>query len=323
MNNKEIYQQTVGFSIRRLLWDIAAFLILAVLAGAGYLLAEKLMNKGLIGLGIGAAVGIVALAIFLRYVSYTYKAGQIAMMTRAVAEGALPEDVIGEGKKVVKERFATVAAFFAVTRIISGIFSQLGNTITSVGEKLGGDNGKTVGSAISIIIQVIIAYLCDCCLGWVFYRKDVKATRATCEGAVLFFKHGKTLAKNMGRVFGMGLASLAVIGGAFTGVFYLIASRFPAVFTRLSTEVAEAAVRLEATIPGYVTEPNNLMWICAGIAGLILWCILHSAFVRPFVLVGVLRNYIESGIREVPSEASFAMLDGKSAKFKKLHAELA
>ena len=121
----------------------------------------------------------------------------------------------------------------------------------------------------------------------------------------------------------MGLASLVVIGGAFTGVFYLIASRFPALFARLGAEVAEAAVRMETTIPAAVTEPNTLMWICAGIAGLILWGIVHDAFVRPFVLVGVLRNYIESGINEVPSEASFALLDGKSAKFKKLHAELA
>nr|AHF24371.1 hypothetical protein [uncultured bacterium Contig575] len=323
MNNKDIYRRTLSFSIRRLLWDVAAFLILAALAGAGYLLAEKLTNRGLIGLGIGALAGIIAVAIFLRYISYTYKAGQIAMMTRAVAEGTLPEDVIGEGKKVVKERFATVAAFFAVTRIISGIFNQLGNGIISVGEKLGGDSGKTVGNAISIILQVIISYLSDCCLGWVFYRRNVKAARATCEGAVLFFKHGKTLARNMGRVFGMGLASLVAIGGAFTGVFYLIASRFPALFARLGAEVAEAAVRLEQTIPAYVTEPNGLMWICAALAGVILWAILHTAFVRPFVLVGVLRNYIESGIQEIPSEASFALLDSKSAKFKKLHANLA
>jgi len=41
----------VGFSIRRLLWDIAALVIRAALAGAGYLLAKKLTNKGLIGLG--------------------------------------------------------------------------------------------------------------------------------------------------------------------------------------------------------------------------------------------------------------------------------
>ncbi len=323
MTNKEIYQKTIGFSIRRLLWDIFAFLILAVLAGAGFLLAERLNDKGLIGLGIGALLGIIAISIFLRYVSYTYKAGQIAMMTRAVSEDSLPEDVIGEGKKVVKERFATVAAFFAVTRIISGIFSQLGKGIVSIGEKLGGENGKTIGSAISIIVEVVIAYLCDCCLGWVFYRKDEKPARATCEGAVLFFKHGKTLGRNMGRVFGIGLASLLLIGGAFTGVFYLIASRFPVLFEQLAAEVAEAAVRLETTIPAYVTEPNNLMWICAGIAGVILWSIIHTAFIRPFVLVGVLRNYIASGMQDVPSEDSFALLDSKSDKFRKLHAELA
>lgn len=323
MNNREIYQRTVGFSIRRLLWDIAAFLILAALAGAGYLLAEKLMNRGLVGLGIGALAGIVGLAIFLRYVSYTYKAGQIAMMTQAVAQGTLPDDVIGEGKRVVKERFVTVAAFFAVTRIISGIFSQLGRGITAIGEKLGGDSGKTVGSAISIIIEVVVAYLSDCCLGWVFYRREVNAARATCEGAVLFFRHGKTLAKNMGRVFGMGLASLVVIGGIFTSIFYLIASRFSNLFTQLAVEIAEASVRLEISVPAYVTEPGTLMWICAGLSGIILWSIIHTAFVRPYVLVGVLRNYIQSGIDEVPSEASFALLDSKSSKFKKLHAQLA
>ena len=52
--------------------------------------------------------------------------------------------------------------------------------------------------------QVVVAYLCDCCLGWVFYRKAQGAAKATCEGAVLFFRHGKTLARNLGRVFGMG-----------------------------------------------------------------------------------------------------------------------
>ena len=323
MNNKEIYRKTVGFSIRRMLWDMLAFLILAALGGAGYALSEKMANKGLVGLGIGILVGIIAVAIFLRYISYIYKAGQIAMMTKAVSDGSLPQDVIGEGKKAVKERFVTVAVFFTVTRIIGGIFRQLGKGIVSIGEKLGGDTGKTIGSAISIAVEVVIAYLSDCCLGWVFYRKEVKAAKATCEGAVLFFRHGKTLAKNMGRVFGMGHASLALIGGAFTGVFYLIASGFPTLFSRLAAEVAEAAARAESTISASMTDPNTLMWICAGLAGVILWSIIHSAFIRPFVLVGVLRNYIESGIQDVPSEDSFAVLDGKSAKFKKLHSELA
>ena len=65
------------------------------------------------------------------------------------------------------------------------------------------------------------------------------------------------------------------------------------------------------------------MWVAAAVAAVILWDIVHSAFVRPFVLVGVLRNYIRSGMEDVPSESAFAALDSKSAKFKKLHESLA
>ena len=47
--------------------------------------------------------------------------------------------------------------------------------------------------------------------------------------------------------------------------------------------------------------------------------LLHSAFVKPFVLTGVLRNFINSGINDVPTEASMSFLDSKSDKFRKLH----
>ncbi len=322
MTNREIYSRTLGFSVRRLLFDILAFIIMGALIVGGYFIAEKTANKGLIGLAVGAIVGIIAVVIMLRYISYTYKAGQIAMMTRAVTTGSLPDDVIGEGKRVVKERFATVALFFAATGIIKGIFNQLGRALTNVGKAVGGDTGETIGSVIDTAIQVVVAYLCDCCLGWVFYRKEQKAARATCEGAVLFFKHGKTLAKNLGRVFGMGIASLAVIGGAFSGIFYLVASRFPAAFDELAKEIAEIGASGEAQVSELLTNPATLMIVAAVAAGVILWSIIHTAFVRPFVLTGVLRNYLQSGMDDIPTEASFAMLDSKSAKFAKLHGEL-
>ncbi len=114
MDNMTVYKKTLGFSLRRLGWDILSFLILGVLCAAGFLIADRATDKGLIGL----VVGIVVLVVLLRWVSYRYKAGQIAMMTRGVTDGTLPDDVIGEGKKIVKERFATVAAFFAVTSVI-------------------------------------------------------------------------------------------------------------------------------------------------------------------------------------------------------------
>lgn len=321
MDNKQIYKATLCFSIRRVLWDFLGFLGLAVLMVGGLYIADKTTDKGMIGLAIGGVIGLAVLVVLLRWVSYKFKAGQIAMMTRGITEGELPQDVLGEGKKVVKERFATVSAFFAVTGIIKGIFNQIGRGITAAGEAIGGDNGGTVGSIISSVIQVVVSYLCDCCLGWVFYRKEVKATKATLEGAALFFKHGKTLVKNMGRVFGIGLLSLAVIGGAFGGVFYLIASRFPVVFNKLFHEIAETAARSGETLPAWLDGPGILMIFAAALAGIIIWSIIHSVFIRPFVLTGVLRNYIRSGIEDMPTEETMAMLDGKSSKFKKLHAE--
>lgn len=321
LDNKTIYKRTLIFSIHQILWDFLALLILAGVMVLGFFLMEKVNGKGLIGLGLGGVVGLILLALLLRFISYRFKAGQIAMMTKGITENELPQDVLGEGKRVVKERFATVAAFFAITSVIRGIFSQIGRGITKVGESIGGDTGGAVGSAISTVIQVVVSYLCDCCLGWVFYRKEVKASRATCEGAVIFFKHGKTFAKNMGRVFGIGLATLLTIGGAFAGIAYVIMSRFPQTFQTLASEIAEAAARSGSKIPAFLMEPGTLTIACAVLVGVIIWSFIHSAFIRPFVLVGVLRNYINSGIGDIPTEDSFRLLDGKSSKFKKLRAQ--
>ena len=321
MDNKEIYKKTLTFSLRRFLWDAASLVIIIVVAAAGFFLAEKLASQGLIGLVVGIVIGIIVVAIASHFVSYVFKAGQIAMMTKAIADGKLPDDVYGEGKKIVKERFLTVAAYYAVTGVIKGIFNELGQAITAVGQAVGGDNGGAVGSTISGVIQTIVGYLCDCCLGWVFYKKDEKATKATMEGAVLFFKHGKTLMKNLGRVFGIGILSFVVIGGVFFGVFYLITLAMPGVFEGLAAEFANIAAGGEVEMPEFLTNAQNLMLIAAGIGGLTMWGIIHSVFVRPFVLVGVLRNYIESGKNEKISDADFAELDKKSKKFAKLHAE--
>ena len=321
MDNKAIYKKTLTFSLRRLLWDTGSLVVIILLSVAGFFLADKLSNNGLIGLAIGVIVGIIIVAIVSHFVSYIFKAGQIAMMTEGITEGKLPEDVYGAGKKVVKERFLTVAAYYAATSAIKGIFNQLGNAISSVGRSVGGDTGSAIGSAISSVIQTIVRYLCDCCLGWVFYRKDKGAVKATLEGAVLFFKHGKTLAKNLGRVFGISLISFLVIGGAFFGIFYLITLAMPGVFEGLAAEIAEIVASGEGEGLEFLANTQNLMLIVSGIGGICMWEILHSTFVRPFILVGVLRNYIESGKTEKISEADFDELDSKSAKFKKLHAE--
>ena len=65
-----------------------------------------------------------------------------------------------------------------------------------------------------------------------------------------------------------------------------------------------------------------LLVLFSVIVGFIIWGIIHSTFIRPYVLTGVLRNYLESGMDQIPSEDSFALLDSKSEKFRKLHSEI-
>ncbi len=321
MDNKSIYKKTISFSLWRVLWDFIATVVFFAFMIAGFVIADQATNLGLAGLAIGAVLGGIGAWIILHFVAYTYKAGQIAMMTEGVTTGKLPADTVAAGKKIVKERFSTVAAYYAVTGVIKGIFHQIGNGITAVGQAVGGDNGGAIGSTIASVINTIIAYLCDCCLGWVFYRKNEKATKATLEGAVIFFKHGKTLFKNLGRIFGISLISFLVIGGVFFGITYLILQAFPDAMAALSSELTETIAQSGDEVPEFVQNVTTLGLICSAIVGVIMWSMLHSTFVRPFILVGVLRNFIESGKADAPSEKDFAELDKKSKKFAKLHAE--
>ncbi len=328
MTNMEVYKKTLPFSLRRLGWDILSLVALAGFSIGGFFIGGAVAEGDrppIIGLAVGLIIGIVVCIFITRYNGFANKAAQIAMMTRGVTEDSLPDDVIGEGKRIVKSRFSTVAGFYLVTGVIRGVFGELGRGITKLGEAVGGDTGGQVGSAISSVIQTIVRYLCDCCLGWVFYRSETTAPRATLEGAAIFFKHGKTLAKNLGRVFGFGLISLLLIGGAFAGIAYLILNAIVCATGDMSfLEQVSTAFRNADTpnaITQFLSDPHNLVIGAAILTGIILWSIVHSVFGRPYVLVGVLRNFIASGANDIPTEAAFNKLDSMSPKFRKAHAQ--
>lgn len=313
MDDKEIYKKTLTFSLRRLLWDVGSLALIIIVTACGFFLAEKLAGQGLIGLAIGFVVATIIVGVVSHFVSYIFKAGQIAMMTKGVTEGKLPEDVYGEGKKVVKERFLTVAAYYAVTRAITGIFNQIGRAITTLGNAIGGDNGGTIGSIISSVIQTIVRYLCDCCLGWVFFQKDESAFKATLQGAVLFFKNGKTLLKNLGRIFGISAISLIVVGGIFFGISYLCCMPFTNFFQGIANEIAS-----DGEADQFLSTAAGVMTAFSAIIGVSMWGIIHSTFVRPYILIGVLRNYIEAGKNSELKDEDYEEVAKKSPKFKKL-----
>ena len=69
MDNMAVYKKTLGFSLRRLGWDVLSVLILGAVCVGGFLIADKATDNGLIGLAIGLVIGLVILTVLLRWVS--------------------------------------------------------------------------------------------------------------------------------------------------------------------------------------------------------------------------------------------------------------
>lgn len=314
MTNFQVYKKTLSFSLVMFLIDMLAVVLLAGITVAGFFIGRAFDPSvgPILGLVIGLVLGGIAAGLINFFITNRYKAAQIAMMVKGVSEGELPEHTFKEGKQVVKGRFASIALFFFVTNSIKSVFRQLGRTMTHIGSSIGGDVGGTVTSTIDSAIQTLIGYLCDCCLGWVFYRSTENAAKAACEGAAIFFKHGKTLLRNVGRIFGMGILSFILIGGAFTGIFYLICMQFPALFADLAKSLTE----------GGDLDPRIAMIVISALGGIILWSALHSVLIRPFILTGVLRNFIESGKAHVPSDAEFKEIADRCPRFVKLQEKI-
>lgn len=321
MTNFQVYKKVLSFSLLHFAVDLLAFFVLAGCSGAGYLIFNDSTDRGFIGLAIGAVVGIILAILITIFIGNRIKAAQIAMIAKGVTEDQLPEHTFKEGFKEIKGRFGKITAFFFITGMIKGIFRQITKVINKVGKALGGRTGDAITSAIDTGVQILLGYLCDCCLGWIFFRKDMNSARAGCEGAVIFFKKGKTLIRNIGRIFGMGALSLLVAGGAFFGIFVLIFHFMPRVFLSLGAEIVDVVVRsggAEADVPAWVTNPTILSLFVAAICALLLWNAFHAVFVRPFILVGVMRNFMAAGQQDMPTEQDFAELSNKSPKFAKL-----
>ena len=69
MDNKTIYSRTLGFSLRRVLWDLISIVLVIALTALGFILGEKISEGGaIIGLIIGMIVGIVAAVLIAEFI---------------------------------------------------------------------------------------------------------------------------------------------------------------------------------------------------------------------------------------------------------------
>lgn len=319
MSNSEIYRRVLRFSVVRLLRTILCMLLLVALPLATFVALGVAGMDEIVQLAATGAAFIVALIIFYvvaHYGGYLLTAGQVAMITEGVATGTLPDDTYTAGKRAVKSRFATASVYYGLMSITRAITNEVSRGMNALANAVDGDNNagpaSIVASVISTIVSVVLEYLNYCSLGWVFLHKEQSAFKSTCDGAVIYFQNWKTLMKNAGKVIFITIISLAIVGGAFFGLFYLVLGGIEPLTSVLADIDATATFEDGTAVPA----GTSLIVLCAIIA-LILWGGIHGAFVKPYLLVSVMRRYIEAGRTSTPQIDVYEKLTGMSKGFRK------
>ena len=319
VKNSEIYRRTLKFSVMRLVRTVLCLVLLAVLPLAAFVatgMAGLDETVQLAATGIAFIIALIFFYVVAHYGGYLLTAGQVAMITEGVATGQLPEDTYEAGKRAVKSRFATASVYYGLWSITKAITNEISAGMNAIARGIDGDNQNGAASVIvgiiSAVVSVVLEYLNYCSLGWVFLHGEQSAFKSTCDGAVVYFQNWKTLMKNSAKVIAITLVSLTLIGGAFFGIAYLVLGSIEPLTAVLSQIDATATLEDGTAVPA----GTSLIVLCAVIA-LVLWSGIHGAFVKPYILVSVMRRYIEAGRADTPQVDVYEKLSGMSKGFKK------
>lgn len=337
----EIYKKTFRFTLMRILSGLIGVVLMVGLPALAFAVTGKMENDAArIGVCVGAfIVACIVVGLLSHFIGYVFRAGQIAVAAGAIAEGTMPEDPYAAGKAAVKKRFGTVALFFAIEKIINGIVHQITNAVTKLTDKLGGSRGKsegintmqTIGAIINIIIAAMLKFMCACVMGWVFIHPDENGWRCAADGALIYFKNWKDLLKNTAKVIGIGLLSLIVIGGLLFGISHLVFDKMPVVndmANELETTLREDWLETDndgnvitdengKPVPVIELSADTLKIIFEVLVALIVWGIINSALVDPYVMISVMNRYIKAGLANAPARDLDGKLAGMSKAYKK------
>lgn len=199
MKANDVYRKTIKFVWLKLALGGCAIIFSIVLGLILLGISALSQNDGVIGFSLmiwlGASAGGVGVTQY--YIGYLLKAGHIAVVTHLVKTGSLPEDQFAYGRQVVKEKFATAAAYFAVDRLVSGAVRQINGTLNIVGsflEKIPGM--ESLVSFARIFLNIALGNLDECCMAYTFYHAEQSSFKSAADGVVIYFQNWKPILKD-------------------------------------------------------------------------------------------------------------------------------
>ncbi|WP_455621005.1 zinc ribbon domain-containing protein [Parabacteroides sp.] len=290
MTAKDIFIKTLpfcwvklGLGVLNIVIDVLLF---AILMGISLLFA----SEGVAGIMLFVWLGVIGIVNFVinHYFGYLVKAGHVAVIARTFKDGQVPGSCVSVGKAMVKERFGTANAYFAIDKLVTGAVKQLQRTLGRITDSLLGalPGADTLKSATNFFLNISLGYIDECCLGYTFYKNDQNAYKSACDGVVIYAQNWKALLKHAAMTALTVIVSLLVV----TLVAFLL---FGGVFRLLGWS-------------GFVAFVLALM---------LAWTVKY-AFIDSWMMVKMMHGYMEVAPRTVITFDLYTKLSGLSGKFR-------
>lgn len=199
MKANEVFRKTIKFVWMKLALGGCA-IVFSIVLGLIMLGISSLDRNGVVGvyaLMIWICLSLAAIGISQYYLGYLLKAGHIAVVTSLVTTGNLPENPFEYGVGMVKKKFVTAAAYFAVDRLVAGAVNQINSGLDIVGNILGKIPGMdSVVSFAKSFVNIALGNVDECCLAYTFYHEEQSSFKSAADGVVIYFQNWKVILKD-------------------------------------------------------------------------------------------------------------------------------
>src|SRR5690625_1865958 len=171
-----------AFFVGTLIW-------LAVFGGLAYLFAERVPLIAIIAFIIGIGGPWPLLRLFRRYVLYLVQGAHIAVATKMLLQGELPDGKgqIAYGRDMVKQLFRDVSILFAIDRLVDGTVKAFTRTFVRIVDML------PLGGAVSSIARIgasivnrSLSYVDEAILSYAIAKDQPNVWRSGRHGLILY-----------------------------------------------------------------------------------------------------------------------------------------
>lgn len=215
MKAKEIFMRTLPFCWMKLGLGILNIVICAVLFAVLMGISLLFASEGVFFIMFIIWLGLIGGVNFFinHYIGYLVRAGHIAVLAEAFKTGSVPSNCVTVGKDMVKKRFVTSNAFFALDKLVGSTVKQLQRTLGRITDSLLGSlpGADSVKSATNFFLDISLGYIDECCLAYTFYKDEQNAYKSACDGVVIYAQNWKTLLKNAAMTAFTVIATMLVV----------------------------------------------------------------------------------------------------------------